>query len=76
MKVHVRDAMLVVCGVAAAVLIAGAMSLVDSRPVSATPVYASKTGLPCGRCHVSPAGGGALKPFGKTFQKNGHKLKK
>jgi hypothetical protein len=76
MKVHANDALLVVCGVAATVLIGSAMSLIDSRPASATPTYASQTGLACGRCHVNPAGGGALKPFGKTFQSNGHKLKK
>jgi hypothetical protein len=45
------------------------------RPVEALPQYAKDTGLPCGRCHVSPAGGGKLSPFGQKFKDNGHRLK-
>ena len=74
MKVHVKKAIVLVCGTAAAILIAGAMSLSISRPVSATPAYAQQTGKACGQCHQNPAGGGALKTFGKKFQENGHKL--
>lgn len=41
---------------------------------SATPAYASQTGLACGRCHVSAAGGGPRTAFGNAFAANGHKL--
>jgi hypothetical protein len=44
------------------------------QPAGATPAYASQTGLSCGRCHVSKAGGGALTGFGKSFAANGHKV--
>ncbi len=45
------------------------------RPAAATPQYAAQTKLPCGQCHVNPAGGGALKPFGEKFKENGHQVK-
>jgi len=45
------------------------------RPAAAKPEFAAQTKLPCGQCHVSPAGGGALKPFGQKFKDNGYKLK-
>lgn len=61
-------------GVAAAVLVAGAAATLSPRQAQATPAYAVKTGLPCGRCHVNPAGGGANTAFGKAFAANGHKL--
>jgi hypothetical protein len=38
------------------------------------PAYAKQTGLACGRCHVSPAGGGPNTAFGKAFAANGHKV--
>lgn len=44
------------------------------RPVDALPAYAQQTGLSCGRCHVSPGGGGALSAFGKKYAANGHKV--
>jgi len=44
------------------------------RPAAAKPEYAAQTKLPCGQCHVSPGGGGPLKPFGQKFKDNGHKL--
>ncbi len=49
-------------------------AVVVSRPATATPVYAQQTGLPCGRCHVNPSGGGPNTAFGKAFAANGHKL--
>jgi hypothetical protein len=61
-------------GVAVAVLVAGAAATLSPRQAQATPAYAAQTGLPCGRCHVSPAGGGPNTAFGKTFAANGHKL--
>jgi hypothetical protein len=45
-----------------------------SPAANATPAYASQTGLACGRCHVSPAGGGPRTAFGKAFAANGHKI--
>ncbi len=64
------------CGLAAifgAVLL-GAVFWIAPRPASALPQYAAQTGLPCGRCHVNPAGGGPRNAFGKAFAANGHKL--
>ncbi len=60
-------------GVAAAVLIAAAAITVSPRHAQATPAYAKETGLPCGKCHVNPAGGGANTAFGKEFAAKGHK---
>jgi hypothetical protein len=74
MQAHAKKAVVLVCGTAAALLIAGAMSLTISRPVSATPAYAQQTGKACGFCHQNPAGGGKLKPAGEKFKENGHKL--
>lgn len=64
----------IVCGVAAALLIAGTFAVVGSHSASAMPAYAQQTGKPCGFCHQNPAGGGALKPAGEKFKANGHKL--
>jgi Spy/CpxP family protein refolding chaperone len=63
-------------GLAVAVVLAAAAVSVTPRSASATPAYAAETKLPCGRCHVNPAGGGPNTPFGKEFAANGHKLKK
>jgi len=62
------------CGVAAAVLIAGAMAVISSQPANAKPEFAAQTGKPCGFCHQNPGGGGALKPAGEKFKANGFKL--
>jgi len=40
----------------------------------ARPIYAQETGLPCGRCHVNPSGGGRRTAFGRAFAANGHRL--
>jgi hypothetical protein len=45
------------------------------REAAAKPEFAQQTGLPCGQCHVNPAGSGALKPFGAKFKANGFKVK-
>jgi hypothetical protein len=55
-------------------LFAAAIVVVAPREAAATPAYAQQTGMPCGQCHVSPAGGGKLTAFGSKFQANGHKL--
>lgn len=76
MKVHVKKALALVYGTAAAMLIAGAASLVVSQPANAKPEFAASTGKPCATCHANPAGGGKLKAFGEKFKANGNKLPK
>ncbi len=63
-------------GVAAAIIVLGAGVTLSSRQAQATPQYAAQTGLPCGKCHVNPAGGGERTAFGKAFAANGHKVPK
>ncbi|MGD0186784.1 MAG: hypothetical protein ABSC25_16240 [Roseiarcus sp.] len=63
-------------GVAAAMLIAGAVVTVSPRAAQATPAFAGQTKLPCGKCHVKPSGGGDLTDFGKAFKANGNALPK
>jgi hypothetical protein len=67
-------AIALVCGFAAAGLIAAMLSVTVSRPANATPAFAGATGKPCGFCHQNPAGGGGLKPAGAKFKANGNKL--
>ena len=55
-------------------LIVGFAAVVFPRPAGALPSYAQQTGLACGRCHVSPAGGGPRTAFGNAFAANGHKV--
>jgi len=74
MKVHAKKAFALVCGAAAAGLIAATLSVAVSQSANATPQYAAATGKPCGQCHQNPAGGGKLKPFGEKFKENGYKL--
>jgi hypothetical protein len=74
MQVNAKNLVALVCGTAAAILIAVAFSMTASRPANAMPAYAQQTGKPCGFCHKNPAGGGALKPAGEKFKANGHKL--
>ena len=68
-------ALRMIVGVGSVALIGAAGTILTSSPASAKPEYAAQTHLACGKCHVNPAGGGALKSFGKKFQANGHKLK-
>jgi hypothetical protein len=74
MQVNAKNLVALVCGTAAAILIAVAFSVTASRPANATPAYAQQTGKACGFCHQNPAGGGALKSAGEKFKANGHKL--
>lgn len=62
--------------IAAAAIIIGIMTVVLPRSAIATPAFAAKTGLQCSRCHVSPGGGGKLKPFGEAFKANGFNVPK
>jgi hypothetical protein len=61
-------------GMAAAVLIVGAAATLSPRQAQALPAYAAQTGLPCGKCHENPAGGGPRNAFGQAFAANGHKV--
>jgi len=63
-----------VVGVAAAILVAATTLTVAPRKAEANPEFAKQTKLPCGQCHVSPAGGKDLKPFGQKFKDKGNKL--
>ena len=67
---------LLAAGSALGILVLGMMLLLTPRPAQALPKFAAQTGLPCGRCHVNPAGGGPRTAFGKAFQANGFKLPK
>ncbi len=55
-----------------AALCAGALIGLSSQHAAATPAYAAQTGKPCGYCHVSASGGGALTAAGKEFAKGKH----
>jgi hypothetical protein len=61
-------------GIIAAILIVGSAISLAPRPASATSAYSQQTHLACGRCHVSPNGGGPNTAFGKAFAANGHKV--
>jgi hypothetical protein len=75
MKVQVGEsARAIVFAMATVTLIAGTVCLITARPAEATPKFATDTGKACGECHVSPAGGGKLTPFGEAFKANGNKL--
>ena len=76
MKVHAKKAFAFVCGIAATIIVVGAMSVMSSQPAAAKPEFAAQTGKPCGTCHENPAGGGKLKSFGEKFKANGFKLSK
>jgi hypothetical protein len=65
-----------VASIGFALLLAGAAVTATPQQAQATPQYAQKTGFPCGKCHVNPAGGGARNAFGKAFAANGHKVPK
>jgi hypothetical protein len=76
MKVLEKMAFVLVGGTVAAILIAGAMSLLASRSANATTQFAAQTGKPCAQCHQNPTGGPALTPFGEQFKANGDELPK
>jgi hypothetical protein len=63
-----------VMGAGAAAVILGLAVFTAPRTADALPNYTQQTGLACGACHVSPAGGGPRNAFGKAFAANGHKV--
>ena len=74
MNVSAKKALSFIGCAAAAILIAGTVSLTGSRTADATQAYAAATKKACGYCHQNAAGGGALKSAGEKFKANGHKL--
>ncbi len=60
--------------VLSAALLALAMVSMASEAAQALPIYAARTGLPCGQCHINPEGGGPRTSFGRAFAANGHRL--
>jgi hypothetical protein len=74
MKMRVNICSTLVYGAAAAIVIAGAVSLIISRPADATTKYAAQTGVPCAQCHQHPTGGSELTTFGAKFKANGYEL--
>lgn len=73
MQVHAKKAVVLVSGIAAAILIAGALSLTVSQQANAKPEFAAQTGKPCGACHANPSGGGKLTAAGEKFKAGGFK---
>jgi hypothetical protein len=76
MKVKAKTGFALICGTAAAVMIAGLASLFIFQPAAATAKFAADTGKSCGDCHTDPKGGGALTALGEKFKANGNKLPK
>jgi hypothetical protein len=74
MKVNVGKTFLFACGMAGALVAAGAISLLTVQRAAATAQFAKDTGKSCGACHSNPSGGGALTPFGEKFKANGNKM--
>jgi mono/diheme cytochrome c family protein len=64
----------VAAGASAAMVLAGAASLLLSQPAAATAQFAKDTGKSCAACHTNPKGGGALTPLGDQFKANGNKM--
>src|SRR5215472_2226240 len=54
---------------AAAVILAGFLTIGFAPPAEALPSYARQTGQPCGTCHTDFAG---LTPYGRLFKINGY----
>ena len=61
-------------GVAFVGWIAAMASSLAPEPVQALPLYAQRTGLVCGQCHINSSGGGPRTAFGRAFAANGHRL--
>jgi hypothetical protein len=76
MKPNSKMTLIMASTTAVVFALASAASLLVPRPAVATAQFAKETGKACGDCHTSPAGGGALTPFGEKFKANGNKLPK
>jgi hypothetical protein len=52
-----------------AIMVAAVALIIAPPRAEATPQLATQTKFPCGQCHVSPGGGGKLKPFGQKYKR-------
>jgi hypothetical protein len=52
-----------------AIMVAAVALTIAPPRAEATPQLAAQTKFPCGQCHVSPGGGGKLKPFGQKYKR-------
>ena len=71
----VMPARCIAVGICTGAVLGAAVALVGTTPVNAKPEFSAQTKLPCGQCHVNPAGGGKLKAFGEKYKANGFKVK-
>jgi hypothetical protein len=71
---HARDVLVGAIAVISAAWIFAIVACLDSETAQALPIYAERTGLPCGQCHIDPHGGGPRTAFGRAFAANGHRL--
>jgi len=72
---HAKHLLSIGSGLVGVTLLAfGTVISTPPLPAIALPAFSQQTGLPCGRCHVNPTGGGPNTAFGKAFAANGHKL--
>jgi hypothetical protein len=62
-----RAVLRVAASLLAAILATAMIVLTAPGPAQATRQLTNRTGLPCGQCHVGPAGG-ALNDFGKGWK--------
>lgn len=69
-----RTAFALAIGVTGAIL-GAVIAVLGAASANAKPEFSAQTKLPCGQCHVNPAGSGKLKAFGEKFKANGNKLK-
>jgi hypothetical protein len=53
----------------AAVVVAATALTIAPPQAEATPQLAQQTKFPCGRCHVSPGGGGKLTSTGQKYKR-------
>jgi mono/diheme cytochrome c family protein len=53
----------------AAIMVAAVALTIAPPRAEATPQLAAQTKFACGQCHVSPGGGGKLKPFGQKYKR-------
>jgi hypothetical protein len=53
----------------AAIVVAATALTIAPPQAEATPQLAQQTKFPCGRCHVSPGGGGKLTSTGQKYKR-------
>lgn len=73
-KNHTRTFLVGAAGMALIASAVAATGFLAPRTAQARPIYAQRTGLACGQCHINPSGGGPRTAFGRAFAANGHRL--